>query len=408
MRRRSASAFLLVLHAVTVGLLCPHTLADTIASFRGLGDLSGGAFVSNPVALSADGSVVVGVSATDLGYEAFRWTEATGMIGLGDLWDNPAAVYSYAQGVSNDGSVVVGYAQSNAGIEAYRWTATTGMIGLGDLPGGGFESVAYGISGDGSVIVGRSQSASGDHEAFRWTASSGMVGLGDLSGGGFNSQAKAASFEGDVVVGFGWSSSGFEAFRWEDLNGNGQVDASEKLDTHPEFALGDLSGGFFSSRADALSADGSVVIGDGSSALGSEAYRWTAATGMIGLGDVPGGPFISFARGISGDGSVIVGQGFGDVDTEALIWDGVNGLRSLRDVLVNDYALDLTGWSLTSANAISSDRLVIAGFGTNPLGQSEAWIARLPDSQVVPAPGGILLAAIGAGLVGWLRTRRMV
>ena len=57
--------------------------------------------------------------------------------------------------------------------------------------------------------------------------------------------------------------------------------------------LGDLPGGRVASFANAVSADGSVVVGHSSSALalGSayEAFRWTAADGMIGLGDLPGG-----------------------------------------------------------------------------------------------------------------------
>ena len=55
-------------------------------------------------AVSGDGSVVVGVSG-GLGGEAFRWTAAGGMVGLGR---RPGDYYSYARGVNADGSVVVG------------------------------------------------------------------------------------------------------------------------------------------------------------------------------------------------------------------------------------------------------------------------------------------------------------
>jgi probable HAF family extracellular repeat protein len=59
--------------------------------------------------------------------------------------------------------------------------------------------------------------------------------------------------------------------------------------------LGDLAGGSFSSFAIGVSADGSVVVGQGLSASGSEAFRWTSGTGMVGLGDLPGGLFFSSA-----------------------------------------------------------------------------------------------------------------
>ena len=56
--------------------------------------------------------------------------------------------------------------------------------------------------------------------------------------------------------------------------------------------LGDLPGGVFSSSAGGVSADGSVVVGSGTSANGYEAFRWTQATGMVGLGDLSGGGFL--------------------------------------------------------------------------------------------------------------------
>lgn len=53
--------------------------------------------------------------------------------------------------------------------------------------------------------------------------------------------------------------------------------------------LGDLPGGAFDSMAIDVSDDGLVVVGKGSSSIGSEAIRWTEEGGMTGLGDLPGG-----------------------------------------------------------------------------------------------------------------------
>ncbi len=68
--------------------------------------------------------------------------------------------------------------------------------------------------------------------------------------------------------------------------------------------------GGFGSVAQAVSADGSVVVGTGASAFGTEAFRWTADDGMVGLGDLPGGGFFSAASGMSADGSTVVGNSF--------------------------------------------------------------------------------------------------
>lgn len=58
------------------------------------------------------------------------------MVGLGDF---PGGEFgSQAYGVSADGSVVVGFGAPAAPsfFEAFRWTSAGGMVGLGDLPGG--------------------------------------------------------------------------------------------------------------------------------------------------------------------------------------------------------------------------------------------------------------------------------
>jgi probable HAF family extracellular repeat protein len=335
--------------------------------FMGLGDLPGGSVSSEALAVSADGSVVVGssvVSLSPFAREAFLWTQAGGMAGLGDL---PGDGFdSAATGVSGDGSVVVGYGESTAGQadEAFRWTASGGMAPLGDLAGGPYFSTATGTAVDGSVVAGFSFSGSGP-EAFRWTEGGAMIGLGDLAGGFFNSTGQGISGDGAVVVGSSQSASGVEAFRWTQDGGM--------------IGLGDLAGGAFDSTALAASFDGSVVVGSGTSASGREAFLWTQVGGMLGLGDLPGGSFSSGARGISADGSVIVGGSSSASGNEAFIWTAATGMRELDSVLIA-LGLDLSGWSLGGAHAISADGRVIVGNGINPDGDPEAWIAFLGDS----------------------------
>jgi hypothetical protein len=52
-------------------------------------------------------------------------------------------------------------------------------------------------------------------------------------------------------------------------------------------------------------------------------------------------------------------------------------MRDLQKVFAEDYGLDLTGWRLTRASAISGDGDTIAGYGVNPDGNTEAWIAHI-------------------------------
>ena len=58
------------------------------AQFTGLGDLPGGIFLSFATGLSADGSEVTGGSISDAGFERFRWTSETGIVGLGKPGEN--------------------------------------------------------------------------------------------------------------------------------------------------------------------------------------------------------------------------------------------------------------------------------------------------------------------------------
>jgi probable HAF family extracellular repeat protein len=194
------------------------------AEFMGLGDLSGGPFNSYATAVSADGKVVVGRSAIrdqiltlppiPPGYQAFRWSPAGGMAGLGYL---PGGDQSAAMGVSADGTVVVGASETSDGNEGFRWTQDGGMVGLGYLASADYFSVAYGVSADGTAVVGSSDSGNGS-EAFRWTEAGDMVGLGYLDGH-IGSAAFDISADGTVVVGNGSDGNSAEAFRWTEGGG---------------------------------------------------------------------------------------------------------------------------------------------------------------------------------------------
>ena len=194
-------------------------------------------------------------------------------------------------------------------------------------------------------------------------------GLGDLPGGDTRSGAAAVSADGLVVVGVGTSESGREAFRW--------------TQTSRMVGLGDLPGGAFNSMATAVSADGSVIVGRGSSdgsGVGYEAFRWTQLGGMVGLGDLPGGA-------VRQRGQRYICRRISCRRARQLrswVMRPLSGTRSavcrnLRDVLTGEYGLNLAGWQLTEAMGVSADGLTITGTGINPNGNTEAWIAHVPE-----------------------------
>ncbi len=340
-----------------VGTLTASTPAFAGASFRTF-DYGADDGFSYVAAVSADGSVVAGTRGLSLDtYEAFRWTAATGVVGLGVL---TAESYSTTgDDISADGSVIAGTDFASSG-QAVRWTAGGAWAGLGDLPGGGFESFGYGISGDGLVVVGSGfmEYSLGGYRSFRWSAATGMVGLGDIPAEYESDYATCASADGSVIAGAMYNYFGSalldEAYRWTEATGI--------------VGLGDLPGGEQRSFATAMSINGSVIVGAGTTAAGTEAFLWTQANGMVGLGAG------SFASGVSGDGRIVVGM----VNSEAVIWTALTDMRSLKE-LATEFGLDLTGWQLVSADDISQDGSTIVGSAVNPVGKTVAYVLRLTD-----------------------------
>jgi probable HAF family extracellular repeat protein len=260
------------------------------------------------------------------------------------------------------------------------------MTSLGDLATSWTNSHAFGISRDGSTIVGNL--SDGDSQAFRWTAADGVVGLGDLPGGTINSGAFGVSGDGSTIVGYGIGTTGQQAFRWTASGGM--------------VGIGDLPGGAFRSVARAVSNDGATVVGQATSASGSEAFRWTAGGGMAGLGDLPGGTFESIAFAVSADGSRVVGYSNSGTNDNAFLWDSLLGMRRLSDVLEAG-GVDLGGWALRSAHAMSSNGRFIAGYANNPQGNVEAFLADL-GATIVPEPVSLGWAGLGC----WLGTASVV
>lgn len=338
-----------------------------------LGFMPGGYSYSEALDVSGDGIIVVGTAANSANvWESYRWSQATGMQGIGDL---PGGEFqSYAASVSANGSVIVGTGTEQIVgnlLDAFRWTSESGIQPLGHFPKSGFVfSYGKAISGNGLVAIGDSRSTSGN-EAFRWTSASGLVGLGDLPGGPFESYVNDISGDGSVIVGQSKSSSINEAFKWT---------AAEGM-----VGLGFMPGFAVSTVANAVSADGNTIVGYSS----SRGWRWTAGTGMVSIDDLPNGGSRTIPQDVSANGSIIVGAARDATGDHAFIWDAVHGTRDLQRLLKDSYGLPLDGWKLFTASAVSNDGMIVVGSGTNPSGSTEGWLINL----AVPEPLTLIVLA---------------
>ncbi len=326
-----------------------------------------GATHSWGTAVSADGAAVAGYSQVGNEIRGFRWTISGGTEDVGQVLIGGQVGFGVNRlAISADGSVVVGTGMTAAnGPQAFRWTTAGGREFLGGIPFSGTSlkhSYGYAVSASGSAVTGYSTGTSpfGPYSrtpAVRWTSASGFEDLGFMPGytPGINDSTAfcvgtGVSADGSILAGVGTLPSNAQrAFRWSSAMGLQDLGALSG-DTH--------------SRALAISADGSVVTG---SSFGSlfRAFRWTVDGGMEDLG-VPAGASQAYAQAISGNGWVVGGictPGLSPSGSTAFLWSRRTGMFYLHPLL-QSLGTDLTGWQLWEVNGLSADGSAIIGNGS--------------------------------------------
>jgi probable HAF family extracellular repeat protein len=170
-------------------------------------------------------------------------------------------------------------------------------------------------------------------------------GLGSMYIGTDQNRAEAVSADGSTVVG----RSGTSAFRWTASSGMTRLELA--------------GNGFSNTWALGVSGDGSVVVGVGNAASGQEAFRWTSSSGMGHLGDLAGDIFNSGAEAVSADGSIVVGFGTAsqNPDGQAVRWTSGGGMVGLGDLP--------GGFFYSYASGVSASGSVVVGFGFSDSGQ---------------------------------------
>jgi probable HAF family extracellular repeat protein len=225
--------------------------------------------------------------------------------------------------------------------------------------------------------------------AFRWTRSSGLQALGMFGGPGASSEAQAVSGDGTVVVGNSLlpGSDIYHAFRWTMATGMQDLGS---IPAAISYAVG-------------ANADGSVVVGMSHEVFG-QGFRWTSQPGVVGIPS-PAGTHLANVRGVSASGGVVVGFAFFcSCNGQAARWNA--GSWEPLGVLSGDNA--------SEAFAISADASTIVGGSVNSVGTYRAfrWTADTgmqPLGTLAGLVGNVLPSSVsgdGSMVVGWVENQR--
>lgn len=290
--------------------------ADGVGTFTDLGTLAGKYGYSSAFGLSGDGKVAVGE--TDVSVEdcecsspvhAFRWTRAGGMTDLGtlekSLYGDFGTAAAYA--TNSDGSFTVGVSSVNPSsggrslapdgrgarlasygsyTHAVYWSGTSAPVDLGTLNGPYGNSQALAVNAQATAldakIVGSSivdiEAADGTfNQATLWTLKNGAVSLtnlGTIENYSGDSVAKAISAPGTIIVGNSDTASGQHAFRWS--KSEGMQDLNTLLT-----AVGVDLGAMVLTEANGISADGQFIVGTAEPAASTLRRRDGLAAGLL-------------------------------------------------------------------------------------------------------------------------------
>jgi hypothetical protein len=340
--------------------------------------------------ISKNGQFVCGMNYPAPG---FIWSENTGRIELN------TTDYSEAYGVSDNGEVAGRFydptlpaPNGNPTLRAGYWENGTwyGLVGLnGILPLDEMSFThAYGISADGSRIAGMQWHSNWTVEAVYWENGN-ITGLGQTNGG--NSRVNALSADGSIMVG------------WNGGPGNIPDRTAYYWDPAPHF-MGGYDTTYAVGESQGVSSDGSMIVGGSAGVV----FLWTQATGMQWLTDpsvYQGGAGLD----ISDDGTIVGYVDPGGFNYQAFIkkpnWSNIVYLSTY----IND-SLGISGysdWYFAFGQSISADGTTIGISAYNPSGQPRALLIKM--SGIVPVELVSFTASAGNSVINlnWITSTEL-
>ena len=324
------------------------------------------------------------------GYDSqqyFTWTSGGGKVGHGGAI--PGNGNGGTPRISEDGKTLGGTSyntQTGLSEIASCDLTTDNWTTFGSLgaSSGSSASSGFGMTADGKTLTGNAWVNAGNANAI--VVNNGVLTDLGTSVAGRSSRADAISDDGSLIGGY---QDQFDGYRAAAVWQNG-VQTVLMNGADPLGQVNDVSG------------DGNWAVGGGNYALNGSAYKWNKNTGLVELDN----PFAAdgwsmTATATNFDGSVVVGYAEDFFfDRRGWIWTQQTGTMAMED-----YASTLSGYSgeyLLGPTEISANGRYITGWGYNATGfGSLGWVIETP---AVPEPCSLL--ALGLGGLAVLRRRR--
>jgi hypothetical protein len=302
--------------------------------------------------LSSNGSAASGWGTDGTTQRPFRWSSPGGIVNLGTV--GPAYL-SVATGISRDGQTVAAnmfpFTMSGAS-HGFRWTQPTGWTDIGVSYVGGDWTDCNNISGDGLRLMGRTRQPGGEMRAYTWNTATGFSILPNLPGA-FNSVALASSNTANYITGSMDFAGVSHPVRW---GPSGIIDF---------FSLVSGIGPINYATGVAISDNGSRILGYALHTNGSRPmFMWydIGGNGAVGFFSPLPGYGVANPADIATDGTAFVGSCTSGLPDTAFLWSNDLGMVNLNTWFPT-VGVNLTGWQLLSATAISADGTAIAGTG---------------------------------------------
>jgi probable HAF family extracellular repeat protein len=310
-------------------------------------------------AVSGDGTYVTGEGTLQGGYmEAIRWTNQKGA----SLGSTLAWVAARGVAISDDGTVVVGYIDTRAEQLAFRWDEGGDIVELPPLIRDSGYAQATGVSGDGTIVIGTSPDM-GQNQPVQWVG--GGVQQLPLLTGHVSATPTGVDYDGNVIVGIGLTEGDYaqEAVRWP-ANG--------------VFSLGIPRSEVFAVSSDGRYAVGGYVETPMLGPRLRTAFRWSASGVQYLPPALSGTQVDCAAYFISGDGSIVVGWCSSYSGTTSMsvtyLWSEATGIVPVDQVL-RELGVDTSLYTSLGVTDISTDGTALIGSCYDDDGLGIGWRA---------------------------------